>query len=464
MIYANMNDDTLTCFSPKAEILFTDESCNALFDYVDMDVSEVTELLVRYFTSRIDRNTLAPIEPLDEARSEQILEILLEKLKATHPMFLTAGHVTRLPDMLANTYNMMLLAKEQDTDGPRLPEYEYHRNLSTLISGTFNPYLTGGLFVEEENDSILFCQKYYELYTAGKQNMDKFVNNNIGVVKKWQEQLRLYIYWVLDASATRFQHMTTQSRSKLFQSVFGDIGPAKFTLRECFAPANPSAKDVVRGIIGQANWKALEYVLSLDNETNDEEIEEFAKSISQERNDEIRSMVRDKEMVKNLYSLTSDEIDLDGEINAWLKEKEKSVMESEDNFFHAYEINTFQELTSLQTRMLIENGATVKRCKNCGRHFIAEQINSDYCYRIAEGETQPCNIIGSNRTFARVLENDRCRMVHARTYKRMHARKKRGTIDQEKFDLWQRMSRQHIDDVKEGRWTEDEYEAWSNAQ
>lgn len=102
----------------------------------------------------------------------------------------------------------------------------------------------------------------------------------------------------------------------------------------------------------------------------------------------------------------------------------------------------------------------IKRCRHCGRLFIAERLSTDYCSRIADGETEVCDIVGPKKSFAKLMDEDHILKVYNRIYKTMYARMKRGNLTPDEFTSWKTEARHMLDRTRAGEIKEDVFESW----
>ena len=72
--------------------------------------------------------------------------------------------------------------------------------------------------------------------------------------------------------------------------------------------------------------------------------------------------------------MDSDDIDIDADLQGWLKKNICSASGSEAApLFKAYEIAKFSDYILLQLRLWTEKATIIRRCKNCGQYFITER-------------------------------------------------------------------------------------------
>jgi hypothetical protein len=75
-------------------------------------------------------------------------------------------------------------------------------------------------------------------------------------------------------------------------------------------------------------------------------------------------------------------------------------------------------------------GARLVECPECGRPRFAPRSASAYCYRPAPGKTMTCAQLHAHERFA-----EKRRDWNAE-YRRIYARKLRGTVSEEEWDAW----------------------------
>jgi len=103
----------------------------------------------------------------------------------------------------------------------------------------------------------------------------------------------------------------------------------------------------------------------------------------------------------------------------------------------------------------------IKRCKNCGRYFIVDKGNVEYCDRIAAGETKPCNEIGKVRTYEqKIAKGGSAMALYRKAYKTHFARIRTGAMTKEQFDVWKDEATVKRLLVESGDMSLDEYAVW----
>ena len=100
-------------------------------------------------------------------------------------------------------------------------------------------------------------------------------------------------------------------------------------------------------------------------------------------------------------------------------------------------INNIAQLMYHEIMNMIMQGHSIRRCKNCGKYFVqyGDRV-VDYCEEIPEGETKPCNVIGSSRQFTASLKDDPIKQTYTRVYKKYVARRRLKTVTEGQFAEW----------------------------
>jgi len=100
-------------------------------------------------------------------------------------------------------------------------------------------------------------------------------------------------------------------------------------------------------------------------------------------------------------------------------------------------VNNVAQLMYHELMNMIMQGHSIRKCKNCGRYFVqyGDRV-VEYCDEIPEGETKPCNVIGSSRQFTASLKDDPIKQTYTRVYKKYVARRRLKTVTEGQFTTW----------------------------
>lgn len=110
---------------------------------------------------------------------------------------------------------------------------------------------------------------------------------------------------------------------------------------------------------------------------------------------------------------------------------------TEDCECHTYITDTLDDLLKFEVYGMTQADMRIKRCKYCGRYFIVDKGNVEYCDPIAAGETKPCSEIGKMRTYEKKIAKGGSTMaLYRKAYKTHFARIRTGTMTREQFDAW----------------------------
>ena len=128
---------------------------------------------------------------------------------------------------------------------------------------------------------------------------------------------------------------------------------------------------------------------------------------------------------------------------------------------HTYVLETLEDLLKYEVYGMIQAEKRIKRCKNCGRYFVIDKGNVEYCDRIAAGETKPCSEIGKSRTYEqKIAKGGTAMALYRKAYKTHFARIRSGTMTREEFDTWKNEATAKRQEVECGTLELEIYAAW----
>ena len=296
---------------------------------------------------------------------------------------------------------------------------------------------------------LLFRRRFYAAYR--KQAPDR--QGGIGGLIALQKYVRAYLYWVLDSSSGRFDGLDGAARLRLFSRVFASVNTWQpLAVKEISCVGQPDG-NTISDIFRRAQWAVIGSSSNNEDAALQDAVEEAYQQAAVETERQSYAAV--------LEELVSDEQDLDADMTGWLKKQIAAIKkETSQPLFKAYEISRFSDYILLQLRVLTEQGAIVRRCKNCGQYFITERTNIDYCQRVLPGETQTCFVIGPKRVFNKNLAADLPRGLYSRAYKKYQARLRRQGITDEEWADWKAQAKKMLDKIQSGTISMEEYTAW----
>ncbi len=127
----------------------------------------------------------------------------------------------------------------------------------------------------------------------------------------------------------------------------------------------------------------------------------------------------------------------------------------------SYECGTVSEVLELEFTKVLEQNIRFRRCKRCGRYFIMKgNYNTEYCDRVAEGETRNCQALAAQENYRRKTADNSAIQIYNRFYKRYAARVKAGTILPEDFKRWKYEAVTKRELCADKRLSEEDFIAW----
>jgi len=325
--------------------------------------------------------------------------------------------------MLIDYLNALLIHR-----GIELTREQYLKAAIHLSDPIFHHGIARGRIKAREE----LLEAQYRIYEG--RDMKALIGGHVHLVRL-QKQLRLWLYWILDASASRFSKLTIDERCRLYRQVFNTSGlSSDLSFTERFSWSRPQRK-----ILSTESYiQRPEDILEWQEETGE-----------------------GKEYAKAFRELDGDAVELDGELDRYLKGAiEKAKQSDEVALFNEYEVNDFAHLLALEVRLMAAENTSVKRCRHCSRYFIAEKSTIEYCTRIAPGESAPCDVIGPKQSFSRLLEEDGALKAYNAAYKTFYARQRRGTMSEAEFSSWRDEAKRRLQEVREGKTALDAYTTW----
>lgn len=98
---------------------------------------------------------------------------------------------------------------------------------------------------------------------------------------------------------------------------------------------------------------------------------------------------------------------------------------------------------------MVNNNAMVRKCKNCGRYFIAKG-KAIYCERTIDPSGNTCRKTGPTESYKSRLRDSPANKAYRQEYKNNFGRMSKGTITKEEFEDWKQLALQFREDVNNG--------------
>lgn len=121
-----------------------------------------------------------------------------------------------------------------------------------------------------------------------------------------------------------------------------------------------------------------------------------------------------------------------------------------------YESNNIASIIFLEFKELLYQNATIRKCKNCGRYFIAEnRSDTEYCNRIVKTTNdgpKTCKDIGPKKKYMTKFNSNPLKKEFLSRKRTIHARMKatgKKRIDYNAFDEWEVRAKQKLNEYLE---------------
>ena len=439
MLYIRPTDNGYEAYDIYHHLVFVEKDCDLLFSFLESSSEKITDLLKTYFDKRIDLKTLSK---KDGKVSKSLCEGIKKEMERIHP-FLASNRYAPMFAIIAEQLNRYIYMIDREHPVPREEYFELYRHLiQPMISIGMQPLPPA---IVPTSDA--FMGRYYsQLEAIYEKKVGKPGFNYLEIVR---EEAERYVYWVLDQSAFRFKELDRGARVRLYSRVFRkSIIDSDLRFVSRYFWKEPEAYDYF------ANSATGHLIEGIQSGLSVEDASARAEQQIQERQDR-------KDMAQYLALLNSDRQQLSDELKAFMDAEIASAKEETSaTLFEEYQVNTLYELIQLQMWLLSKGETIVKHCRHCGRLFVAEKPSIDYCARIMDGETEPCNVVGPKKAFSKRLDEDHTLKAYNRVYKTIYTRMKRGSISAEEFNAWKTEARRLLEKTRAGEMGEEEFIAW----
>lgn len=126
-----------------------------------------------------------------------------------------------------------------------------------------------------------------------------------------------------------------------------------------------------------------------------------------------------------------------------------------------YEVSSVMEMLELEFTKMLELNIRFRKCKRCGSYFIMKgNYDTNYCDRIAEGETKNCQDIMAMENYKKKMADNAAITIYNKYYKRYFARVKAHTILEDDFKKWKYEAIVKRDQCSDGIITNEEFTDW----
>ena len=126
-----------------------------------------------------------------------------------------------------------------------------------------------------------------------------------------------------------------------------------------------------------------------------------------------------------------------------------------------YQFGAVAEILELEFTKMLEANVRFRKCKRCGKYFIMKgNYDTNYCDRVAEGETRNCQELAAAENYKAKIAGDKAIPVYNKYYKRYAARVRVKQIKEADFKKWKYQAIALRDDCSAGKITVEEYIQW----
>ncbi len=126
-----------------------------------------------------------------------------------------------------------------------------------------------------------------------------------------------------------------------------------------------------------------------------------------------------------------------------------------------YEFRSVADILDLEFTKMLEQDIRFRKCKRCGKYFIMKgNYNTNYCDRIADGETRNCQDIMALENYKKKMADNAAIKIYNKYYKRYSARVKSHTILEDDFKKWKYEAMAKRNECMDGKMTEENFIDW----
>lgn len=440
MLYIRPSASGYTAFDLYHHAVFTEDGCEKLFSFLESAPSDLTDLLQRYFDECIDADTMAMIQ---NAPNTALCEEIKKRMEQIHP-YLSSNRYLTVFGMLAEHLNTCVW--DYASSSAAIPPEEYEQLYRHLIM----PMIQIGsepLPPSVTPTSREFISKYMNQLDAGYKDVSARAVSGLRYIETVRAEAERYVFWVLDQSSIRFRDLDRDMRVRLYSRLFRtkELG-SDLRFISYYYWKEPEEYDYYAHT---TQGRLMHKILNEPHKSFDEAILEN------------RAIQRRAELIDYLRLLRNDKQQITEELKEFVDDELYAAQhDTTPTLFEEFRVDNFYQLIQLQLWLLTKDTVIIKKCRHCGRLFLAERQTIDYCSRIMEGETEPCDIAGPKKAYSKLMDEDPLLKTYNRVYKTVYARMKRGSISEEDYVAWKTEARSRLDKARAGEIPEDEFLFW----
>lgn len=109
-----------------------------------------------------------------------------------------------------------------------------------------------------------------------------------------------------------------------------------------------------------------------------------------------------------------------------------------------------------------ENNYIIKKCKNCGKYFITDNLRINYCNNLFKGK-QTCKDIGNQIAQRIKQENDKVYGKYRKMYSKKAMLVKRNPdieVYKKDYENWKKEAKKFMDDIRNEKKTYEDFDKW----
>ena len=279
------------------------------------------------------------------------------------------------------------------------PFFKNREHARGLILRTILEWASDQDLVQKAMDALSASPSFEQekQYWAGQVS---YCRGSVSTLRDIQYKIRTAIITLLDESASFLSSMTKEAREAVYTALYsGGKGPEKVSMT-IELDFSPSPK--VRHLQETNSFSGIYYINELFSENPPAKLIPILDSLRDEKASSV--------------SLT-------------------------------YKVQTLEDILYMELYDMLREGTRIARCKACGRFFVIDAENADYCTIEEDGKS-------CLRTYREGVTKE----MYWKAYKTHNQRLSRGRCTEEEFRAWKAEASAAREDVLQRRITMAEYE------
>ena len=139
-----------------------------------------------------------------------------------------------------------------------------------------------------------------------------------------------------------------------------------------------------------------------------------------------------------------------------------SVMQADE--YETCICESIEQQIEFELIQLLKSDTGMRKCKRCGKYFIMKgNYDTNYCDRIAEGETRNCQDLAAQENYKKKMADNAAIPLYQKYYKRYAARVRVRQIKETDFKKWKYQAMTKRDECSDGKITLADFEEWLEA-